>query len=221
MENKKEPSQKQPPLRKRVGRYHHGNLRQALLQAALQHMSQTSSTEFSLRDITQRAGVSHTSIYRHFQNKYELLTAIAENGFVEFKKRLDQDTEPHQGDPANQLRAQSRAYIRFAAEEPVYYRMMFSEKIDPTQSPKSLNQAAQAAFMSLLSIVLEGVEKKIFIQEDPMEIALALWSSRHGLSLLLINGMLEDAFKIDLNKVDSSADSISHILLNGVLARSD
>src|SRR6188474_3846941 len=90
--------------------YHHGDLRRAIVQAALEILSETQSLEFSLRELARRAGVSHNAPYKHFADRRELLAAISAAGFEMLTKRLAREIASF-ASPREQLFAMLRAYI--------------------------------------------------------------------------------------------------------------
>src|ERR1700681_4846784 len=104
--------------------YHHGDLRRAIVTAALDILSETQSLEFSLRELARRAGVSHNVPYKHFADKRELLAAVSAAGFEALTKRMGRETTGHDSARA-QLFAALRAYIRHGVENPALYRLMF------------------------------------------------------------------------------------------------
>src|SRR6202166_459936 len=104
--------------------YHHGDLRRAVVEAALEILRETQSLEFSLRELARRAGVSHNAPYKHFADKRELLAAVSAAGFEALTKRMGRETTGH-GSARAQLFAALRAYIRHGVENPALYRLMF------------------------------------------------------------------------------------------------
>src|ERR1700754_3231670 len=104
--------------------YHHGDLRRAIVRAALEILSETQSLEFSLRELARRAGVSHNAPYKHFADKRELLAAVSAAGFEALTKRMMGEITPHSNARA-QLFAMLSTYIRHGVENPALYRLMF------------------------------------------------------------------------------------------------
>src|ERR1700745_3504418 len=104
--------------------YHHGDLRRAIVAAALEILHETQSTEFSLRELARRAGVSHNAPYKHFADKRELLAAVSAAGFETLEKRMAAETARF-NNPRGKLLATLRAYIRHGVENPALYRLMF------------------------------------------------------------------------------------------------
>src|ERR671918_1959832 len=95
--------------------YHHGDLRRAIANAALDILRETQSTEFSLRELARRAGVSHNAPYKHFADKRELLAAVSAAGFELLAQRITEATE-RLSNPRARLAAIARAYVRHGVE---------------------------------------------------------------------------------------------------------
>src|SRR5437763_12760016 len=104
--------------------YHHGDLQRAIVNAALEVLSETQSTEFSLRELARRAGVSHNAPYKHFADKDELLVAVSTAGFELLGRRISRAISPLK-DPKEQLFAIVRAHVRQGLDNPALYRLMF------------------------------------------------------------------------------------------------
>src|SRR6201991_1831635 len=104
--------------------YHHGDLRRAIVRAALEILSETQSLEFSLRELARRAGVSHNAPYKHFAEKRELLAAVSAAGFEALTKRMGAEAAKLDH-PRAQLFAVLRAYVHYGVENPALYRLMF------------------------------------------------------------------------------------------------
>src|ERR1700740_2628911 len=104
--------------------YHHGDLRRAVVTAALEILSETQSVDFSLRELSRRAGVSHNAPYKHFAEKRELLAAVSAAGFEMVTKRMARAIAG-QKNARDQLFAMLRAYIDHGVDNPALYRLMF------------------------------------------------------------------------------------------------
>src|SRR5215467_6966785 len=104
--------------------FHHGDLRRAIVSAALEILSETQTIEFSIRELARRAGVSRNATYKHFADKRELLAAVSAAGFEALTKRMTREVAWHSHARA-QLFAMLRAYIRHGVENPALYRLMF------------------------------------------------------------------------------------------------
>src|SRR5271165_3369914 len=104
--------------------YHHGDLRRAIVRAALEILTETQTLEFSLRELARRAGVSHNAPYKHFADKRELLAAVSAGGFEALTKRMAREIAG-QNNARALLLAMLRAYVRQGVENPALYRLMF------------------------------------------------------------------------------------------------
>jgi AcrR family transcriptional regulator len=169
--------------------YHHGDLKRALTEAALALVAEKGPKGFTLSEAARRAGVSLAAPYRHFDDKADLLAAVAEQGFLELHQALG-DVGDGQSGRRDTLIAMSRAYVRWAAAHPDYYQVMFgAETKDKAEHPGLLIAGAQA-FDDLLQSVTACVEAGLLKGDDPLAIAGPMWSMVHGISSLAISGDL-------------------------------
>src|SRR3954451_10447565 len=104
--------------------YHHGDLRRAIVKAALEILRETQSLDFSLRELARRAGVSHNAPYKHFADKRELLAAVSAAGVEALTKHMARELAVHDN-VREQLFAMLRAYIDHGVENPALYSLMF------------------------------------------------------------------------------------------------
>ncbi|MGY3288943.1 AcrR family transcriptional regulator [Bradyrhizobium sp. LM3.6] len=105
--------------------YHHGNLKEALLQAALGLIAEKGAAGFTFADAARMAGVSAAAPYRHFRDREELLSSIAQRGFEQFEARLTAAWDDGRPDTVTAFERVGRAYLAFAREEPAFYNAMF------------------------------------------------------------------------------------------------
>jgi AcrR family transcriptional regulator len=176
--------------------YHHGDLRRAIVKAALEILHETQSLEFSLRELARRAGVSHNAPYKHFADKRELLAAVSAAGFETLTKRMARDIAAH-SNPRSQLFAMLRAYIDHGVENPALYSLMFGGYLGgPDRSRPAIELAEAEKTKALLAgvIVAGGLGRAIpHTPHSERKIAgaiLACWSLVHGLTLLLADGLV-------------------------------
>ncbi|MCW5723211.1 MAG: TetR/AcrR family transcriptional regulator, partial [Devosia sp.] len=125
--------------------YHHGNLRQALLEAALILLEKDGESGLGLRDLARAVGVSAAAPYRHFDSRAALLEALAVTGFQRFAARMTGVAETAPDDP---MAAMGRTYVVFALQHPNLFRLMFSPQLNKDGRP-GLRMAADAAFDAL------------------------------------------------------------------------
>lgn len=182
-------------------RYHHGDLRRALLDAALEVLAEGKGWQFTLREIARRAGVSHTAAYKHFPDKAALLSELAAIGFERLRTGLlvalsDGDHASH-----DSFVAMARAYVRFGLSNPNLYRLMFSA--DARQSANDRRDDRGAAALDVLIEFIESGQLSGWVRErDAREQAGAGWAHLHGLTLLMIDDLLRP--KVGPNACDAA-----------------
>lgn len=165
--------------------YHHGNLSEALIEAARQLLADKGPSGFTLKDAAKLAGVSPAAPYRHFRDRAALIGAVSDRGFEEFSKRLRQAAGKGR-DPADAFRRLGEAYLAFAAEEPGYYAAMF----DGETVGKSDHDAGAGAFSILVDGLTRAYGLDAFNGADPRVIALNVWALSHGIATLAAAGRL-------------------------------
>lgn len=174
--------------KKARGTYHHGDLKRALTEAALQLVQEKGPKGFTLREVARRAGVSAAAPYRHFADKAQLLAAAATQGFVQLHETLDATTKSTT-DLSEQVLAMGRAYVRWAVTHPDYYQVMFGSELDKTENPEVLI-AGERAFDDLLDTIVRCQGAGMLPAGDPREMAGPIWSLLHGVSMLTIGSDL-------------------------------
>ena len=177
--------------------YHHGALREALIADALKVLEADGLEGISLRGLAEAAGVSKTAPYRHFDDKRDLLVALAAEGFRRFADILEgavADLPPVK--PANSLagiRALSRAYIDFAKAQPALYRLMFS-RLGYSLHSEACRLNSARAFSVLTRSVQEAQRAGWRSQQDPRALILSVWAGVHGWAGLLLDGLVPEGF---------------------------
>jgi len=199
--------------------YHHGDLRRAIVTAALDILSETQSHEFSLRELARRAGVSHNAPYKHFADKRELLAAVSTAGFERLAQRMS-DAMTH-GNARAQLFAMLRAYIQHGVKNPALYRLMFGGYLStPDDGRPAIERTAAERTKALLTgVIVEGALGRAIpnTPRNERKIAgaiLACWSLVHGLTLLLTDGLVGPR-----EKSDALGDSVVQGMLDGLASK--
>jgi AcrR family transcriptional regulator len=166
--------------------YHHGNLKEALIEAALGLIVQKGASGFTFAEAARMAGVSPAAPYRHYKDREELLADVARRGFAEFESALSSAWDKGQPDPIAAMDRLGKAYLRFARKEPAYYAAMFESGTPPDSSPE-LRQEADRAFGVLRQAAESLVELAPGAQRPPsMMVALHMWSLAHGIASLFV-----------------------------------
>lgn len=173
--------------RRRDG-YHHGNLREALVAAALDLMAEKGPAGFSFAEAARAAGVSPAAPYRHFRDREELIADVARRGFERFADALSEAWNGGRPGPHEAFRRMGHAYLEFARTEPAYYTAMFEAQIPPDAS-RELRTASDAAF-TVLREACEALAATLPRDKRPPTLMMSLhvWSLAHGIASLFGRG---------------------------------
>jgi AcrR family transcriptional regulator len=169
------------------GSYHHGDLRQTLLNATLQLIATEGARHFTRREVARRAGVSHAAPYRHFTDKTALLAAVAEEGFRALQDRMCHVNTPQSSEPLAQFLALGVEYVRFAVEHPSHFRVMFGPDITDWTAYPDLHDVSMRTFTLLVESITAAQHEHLIRAGDPQELALVAWAQVHGLATLLVD----------------------------------
>ncbi len=166
--------------------YHHGELRQALIDAARLLIAERQGNDFSLSDACRRAGVSTAAPYRHFADKTEIINEVVAQGFVDMADRFRAATAAFPAGAADRIVAVGQVYLAFAIQEPALFRMMFSQK--PNLSGEDIvTTQGRACFGYVLQEVIDYCAFHRVAGNAQM-IAMQLWTLVHGAASLTIDG---------------------------------
>ena len=169
-------------MKKRKPAYHHGNLGEALLDAAEELLPRHGPEGLTLREVARHAGVSHGAPYHHFDSREALLAAVAERGFAGLGEAMQSAVG---ATPRDRLVAICEAYVDFAVLHPTRFRLMFGPLLADKALYPGLQQTGERAFFLLVEAARE------VSPEEAMPLALAGWSLAHGLAHLRINNVFE------------------------------
>jgi AcrR family transcriptional regulator len=177
-------------VKKPAARYHHGDLRRALLHAAVKTLQKRGFGALTLRAVGDELGVSRTALYRHFADKSALLTAVAAEGFRTLRLELLGSWEDSgRGQPG--FEAMGAAYVRFALAYPWHYRVMFGSGFDLNRADSELQVEGTASFQALVGALLELQQQGLVRPDAPELQAHFVWALVHGVAMLAIDGSLE------------------------------
>jgi len=168
--------------------YHHGNLKEALLRAALELIAQKGPAGFTFAEAARWAGVSPAAPYRHFRDRDELLANVALRGFEQFEAALKRAWDDGRSDALEALDRLGKAYLNFAHREPAYYSAMFESGIPLATSPE-LREAGESAF-AVLRAAAEKLCALMPAKARPpaLMVALHIWAIAHGIASLFGRG---------------------------------
>jgi AcrR family transcriptional regulator len=168
--------------------YHHGRLREALVDAAAQLAAERGVHALSLRESARRAGVSQAAPYHYFADKSALLAAVAEEGFRAFDQSQAAAVADAPADPVAQLQALGAAYVRFALDKPHYFRVMFRPHLVEHGKYPTLHEVSRRSFERLVDTTRAARLALGNDDPDPLPAATLMWSVPHGLALLYLEG---------------------------------
>jgi AcrR family transcriptional regulator len=172
--------------------YHHGNLRQALLDAAMELVRERGVEGLTLREVARRAGVSHNAPYHHFADKGALVSALAIEGFGRFEASFRDALERTPGTHLERIRAIGGAYVRFAFDDPARFTLMWRPELRSVGDDSEVDQAGLASYQVLIDEIVAGQRAGEIRAGDEGLLALAAWSLVHGLAILIVDGPLRD-----------------------------
>jgi AcrR family transcriptional regulator len=177
------------PKKKPAARYHHGDLRRALLDEALRTIEVYGVSHLTLRTVGERLGVSRSALYRHFTDKQALLASVGGEGFRLLRQAVVDAWERHGRGRAG-FEAMAAAYVDFAAAHPSHYRVMFGGFIESADTNGDFLADAKAAFQVLVDAIVDQQNTGVIRRDDPELMARFAWALVHGISMLVIDGQL-------------------------------
>jgi AcrR family transcriptional regulator len=172
--------------------YHHGDLRQALIDAAIAMIREGDIDAVSLRELARQVGVTYAAPYHHFADKNALLAELAADGFRALRAQMDAEVAllPVGADAIDRLGARGRGYIKFAAAYPAHYRVMFRRELRDRSAYPERYEQAQSCYGRLIASVTEVLAPGA--SEARIDaLATTIWSTVHGAATLWIAGSLD------------------------------
>ena len=168
--------------------YHHGNLKEALVRAALDLIAEKGPAGFTFADAARWAGVSPAAPYRHFRDRDELLADVARRGFEQFSAALASAWDDGKPDLFSAFDRLGKAYLNFAKREPAYYSAMFEAGV-PLDADPQLREVSERAF----AVLRAAAEKLVALmpakgRPPALMVALHVWATTHGIASLFSRG---------------------------------
>lgn len=165
-------------------RYHHGNLRETLIDAALAVVDEAGPETLSMRQLARTAGVSSAAPFRHFADKQVLIDAVAERAASMLDAIIAQAGRSGK-DALTQFRAMTVAYVRFASEHPALFDLIYSRAALPHGF---LGAVGDERRLKLIALIYEGQNAGLIPEADPELIALTSEALTHGLARMVVDG---------------------------------
>ncbi|MBX9760170.1 MAG: TetR/AcrR family transcriptional regulator [Beijerinckiaceae bacterium] len=187
--------------------YHHGRLKDALIEAARNLIEQRGPQGFSLTEAARLVGVTPAAPYRHFSDREALMGEVARRGFDLFNDRLRAAWDGGRPDAGAALARMGRAYLDFAREEPGYYRGMFTQSqnlaqdlaIQRKDSPELCAPAPPSSAAASFAVIEQAAAAlaRGGPGADPSRLALEIWALAHGVATLMLGGYLPSQGGVD------------------------
>lgn len=201
--------------------YHHGNLRQALIDMAVTVAEETGKDIISVREVARRLGVSSGAPFRHFPDRESLMTAVAEEALARLRLRVERDQLDAPAAPIARLKTLGRTFIHWALQNPTQFRLVSSRRLFEFDRSASL----PVHFDAVRQITMSLVEQAQLAGQLPSgalpEMALALRALVYGLARMQVDGQLPQ-WRVDTSETERTLISAMDLIIDGLsLARPD
>jgi AcrR family transcriptional regulator len=172
----------------KIGTYHHGDLKNTLIQAGIRLLNKVDAHDLSLREVAKEAQVSHAAPYRHFPDKETLLAAIAHQGFIKLGETVEKVLTKNQTKPHLWLQEIGLTYFRFAIANPAHFKVMTGGFVTDPKKYAEFEWVGKKVFDNIVGIIELSQKNGLIKIGDPLIITLGFWSMVHGFSMLhLVN----------------------------------
>ncbi|MFW1984027.1 TetR/AcrR family transcriptional regulator [Acinetobacter guillouiae] len=170
-------------------RYHHGDLKNTIIETAMDMLKEGNGWEFTLREVSRRAGVSHTAPYKHFEDKSALLVELSLIGFDQLRDILTSSISNKNISLRDKFFMMAKSYIDFAHRNPSLYRLMFSAFTERAKIVH-LNERSLSTLGVVIEVLEQGQIEGLIRKQNVLGQATACWAQMHGIALLSIDGLL-------------------------------
>ena len=171
-------------------KYHHGDLKNALIKAGIKILAKEGVGGLSLRKVAKKAGVSHSAPYAHFPDKQSLIAAISTEGFKQLYSELDAAISPYANDPKQQLTEGVWAYVQFAMNNTDTFNIMFSGVLEKEKEYPSFVEISRKTFDRVVDVVQACQQAGVLHSAPPELMAVSVWGQLHGIVSLMLEGQI-------------------------------
>ncbi|MEN9564283.1 MAG: hypothetical protein RIR73_2527 [Chloroflexota bacterium] len=171
-------------------KYHHGDLKNALIQGGVEILAKEGVDGLSLRKVAQHAGVSHSAPYAHFPDKQSLIAAISTEGFIQLYAELEAAVSPYSKNPKKQLIEGAKAYVRFAEKNTDTFKIMFSGVLEKEKDYPSFVEISSKTFKLVVEVVQTCQNAGILPTAPADLMAVSVWGQVHGIVALALEGQI-------------------------------
>lgn len=205
--------------------YHHGDLKNALIEAGADILSKEGVSALTLRKVAQKAGVSHAAPYAHFTDKQALIAAISTEGYKQLYEQIALVAEQYRSDPRRRFVEASWAYVQFALDEPDQFKVTLSGMIEKEQDYPAFVEISKQTFGLVVEVVEQCQQAGLLRKGAPDLTAVSVWALIHGFVTLLLEHQIShtvlnhfsvrEMFIFTLNQITLvELDAISFALAN-------
>jgi AcrR family transcriptional regulator len=170
--------------------YHHGDLKNALIQTGVEILAKEGVSRLSLRKVAQRAGVSHNAPYSHFPDKQSLIAAISTEGFKRLYNELDTSISSYPNDPKRQLQESAWTYVQFAMDNTDTFKIMFSGVLEKEKEYPAFVEISSKTFSRVVDVIRACQDAGLLRSAPPEITAVAVWGQIHGIISLILEGQI-------------------------------
>lgn len=203
-----------------TNRYHHGNLRQAFLDATLALAEETGLEQVSLREVARRVGVSSGAPFRHFKDRQALMTAIAEEATRQLRIRVERDQRQAPASAVEKIRCLGRSFLMWAWSHPTQFKLVSSRHLFDFQASESLAQNFGAVRQLTLSLVRQAQADGQLPRDQTAEaLGLALRAAAYGLARMALDGQMPQWGVTNRDDEPRVATSCLDLILDGMCIR--
>lgn len=203
---------------RRPDSYHHGNLRRALLDAAMELVAERGVDGFTLREVSRRAGVSHAAPYHHFEDKASLVSTLAVESLEMLRDSQVSTASGAPGTALDRVRALGFDYLRFALDNPERFKLMFRPELRGAGEGTAVDAAGLESYAPLVEAIAEAQETGEARGGDTGLVALAAWSSVHGLASIIVDGPMQHEIRTAAD-AEPIARGVLEAVVEGLRAR--
>lgn len=171
-------------------KYHHGDLKNSLIRAGVETLSNEGVSGLSLRKVAARAGVSHSAPYAHFKDRQALIAAISTEGFKQLYSELETAVSQHADDPQQQLVDGGWAYVQFAMNNRDTFKIMFSGVLEKEKEYPSFVEISHKTFDLVMNVVQACQKARVLRSAPPELMAVSIWGQVHGIVSLALEGQI-------------------------------
>ena len=192
--------------------YHHGDLKNALIQAGIKILAEEGIEGFSLRKVAREAGVTHSAPYAHFADKQAMIAAISTDGYRKVYERINAVMDQFPDDPLRQFIETAWVYVSFGFDEPDHFKITFSGSVEREREYPALVEMTGKTFDALRQLIIRCQQAGLIDKGEPDLAAVTMWGFAHGFVYLIQESMVSHTVTNRYSKREMFILSLNHLL---------